>query len=384
MTNILSHKPKGRKLDYGRAATYAAQKRGVATWRIGLEMILLARGPGRLTSDDYFLQGAWRPGLSRAERRSFVGTGVNLALNRSLNPPVVEGEVTPTVDKLAGHALFTAAGLPQPRILAVAAETDPGEGLRWLDSPEATLAFLREPGTLPCFGKPVHGSLGAGAASLLEVDGEGQLCLGDGQRVTPEDLVAEIWRDHAVGFLFQELVRPHPQLAALIGPVIGTLRVVTTDAGSGPEVLYTTTKAPAAGAMVDSSSGPLGLYAAVDWHSGRILRLQDRRQMGGTDLPANPTTGAVMTGAVLPDFAAALDIARAAHRALGDWGILGLDILLSDRGPLVVEANGNPHHSSYQTSFARGVLNPDFLPRLKAVRARFREVVTRPKLAPLP
>ena len=64
-------------------------------------------------------------------------------------------------------------------------------------------------------------------------------------------------------------------------------------------------------------------------------------------------------------------------------GMLGVDILLSDRGPLVNEVNQNPGHSAYQTAFARGLLNADFLPTLRAIRARFREVTPKPKLGPL-
>ena len=105
--------------------------------------------------------------------------------------------------------------------------------------------------------------------------------------------------------------------------------------------------------------------------------------MGGQDIEANKTTGRTIAGESLPDFAAALDLARAAHASLGDYGILGVDILLSDRGPLVNEANANPHHSLYQVASAQGMLNPDFLPRLLAVRERFRSVTPRPKHCPL-
>lgn len=351
--------------------------------RIALEILLLGHGPGRLKSDDYFLRGAWKPGLTRAERREFVGSQVNQALNRSLNPPIEPGEVSAVEDKLKMRALFATANLPQPETLAVAASSAPGDGLRWLDSAEAIRAFLQDPGVGPCFGKPVHGSLGAGAVSLLEIGADGRLLLGNGARVPAADLAGEIWREHREGYMFQELVRPNPGLEALSGPVIGTLRVVTTDAGTGPEVLYVVLKTAAANAMVDSMSGPLGCYAAVDKTTGRILRLQDRRQMGGMDLAANPVTGAAMAGAVIPEFDEALRLAVAAHSALGEWGILGMDILMSDRGPLVNEANANPHHSVYETAFARGILNPDFRPRLQAVRARFRERTPRPKGGPL-
>lgn len=382
MTQSLSHKPKGRQLNYGHAALYAAKQRKVSTWRIALEIFLLSRGPGRLTSDDYFLHGAWQPGLSRAERRAFVGSNVNRALNRALNPPVELGRHMILRDKLASRELFAKAGLPQPRCLAVASDRAPAEGLRWLDSQEALLAFLAEPASYPCFGKPVFGSTGTGAASLVGRDGD-DLLLGDGRRVTTGDLAAEIWRDHSKGFVFQELVQPHVDLAVWMGPVLGSLRILTIDAGSGPEVLYSNLKLPAAGAMVGSASGPLGCNAAVERETGRILRVQDRRQIGATDLQANPVTGQAAVGQILPDYAEAKRLAVEAHRALGDFGLVGMDILLSDRGPLVVEANSSPHHSSYQIGNARGILNQELLPKLESVRARFRDVTPRPKLCPL-
>jgi hypothetical protein len=383
LTRVLSHNPDGRRVDSGAAVRYAASQRRVATWRIGLELMRLGHGPGGLTPDDYFLQGAWRPGLSWDERREFVGSRANHALNQALNPPVGEDGAAVTVDKLASAARFAAAGIPQPRILAVAAQNRPDASLRWLDGPEATADFLGEAGLFPCFGKPVHGSTGIGAASLLGVDRSGEILLGSGVAVDGRTLAREIWEDYAPGFLFQELVRPHPALAALIGPVIGTLRVVTVDAGRGPEALYATLKAPAAKAMVDTAAGPMGCYAAVALDTGKLLRLQDRRQMGGIDLDRFPVTGATVRAAQLPDFPAALDMACAAHRAIGNRGLLGSDILLSDRGPLMNEINGSPFHSSYQTAFARGVLNPEFLPRLQAVRERFRAVTPRPRHCPI-
>lgn len=383
MTEILSHKPKTRRFDFRAATEYAAKQRGVSPWRIGLETILLSLGPKRLSSEDYFLHGVWRPGLTWAERRSFVGSLSNRALNVALQPPSTPEMRERVRDKLMADRHFRAAGLPVAQIRAVVAASDPGDGHRWLAAPEAVLAYLREPGALPCFGKPVHGSGGIGAVRLEGWESEDSLRLGDGRQVAAGDLVAEIWAKHGEGFLFTEIVNPHAELARLIGPVIGTLRVVTVDAGAGPEVLYVVQKVPAPGAMVDSTAGPIGGYAAVDPISGRVLREQDRKRLGGLDIDANAVRGRAIAGETLPDFAAALDLARAAHASLGGYGILGIDILLSDRGPLVNEANANPHHSAYQIATACGVLNPDLLPRLLAVRARFSAVTPRPKHCPL-
>jgi hypothetical protein len=383
MTQILTHKPKGRRFDFRQATLGAAEMRKVGHWRIGLEVMLLARGPGKLTANDYFLQGAWRPGLTWAERRAFIGSKPNAALNVALNPPPNQAFNHLTRDKLASERLFKAAGLPMPETVAVASETDPGDGLCWLAGPDAILDFLRQAGTLPCFGKPVHGSVGMGAVRLERLDEDDLLHLGDGRTVSPESLAAEIWSAHSKGFMFQEIVHPHPSLARLIGSVIGTMRVVTINAGTGPEVLYVNHKTPGVGATVDSASGPMGCYVAVETASGRVLRLQDRRWLGGTDAAVNPVTGVAMVGEVLPDFQAAVDIALRAHACIPERGILGIDLMLGQDGPVLVEVNSSPFHSSYQTSFARGVLNADLLPRLQAVRDRFRSVTPRPKDCPL-
>lgn len=383
MTQILTHKPKGRQFDFRQATLGAAELRKIGHWRIGLEVMLLARGPGKLTANDYFLQGAWRPGLTWAERRAFLGSKPNSALNVALNPPPTQAFSQLTRDKLASERLFKAAGLPMPETVAIAAQSDPGHGMRWLTGPEAIVAFLRQSGSLPCFGKPVHGSVGKGAVRLERLDEDGLLHLGDGRTVTPDALAAEIWSAHSKGFMFQKIVHPHPKLARLIGPVIGTMRVVTIDAGAGPEVLYVTHKAPAAGATVDGASGPLGCYIAIETTTGRVLRLQDRRWLGGTDAAVNPVTGLAMVGEILPDFQAAVDLTLRAHACMPERGLLGFDVMLGPDGPVLVEANSSPFHSSYQTSFARGVLNADLLPRIQAVRDRFRSVTPRPKNCPL-
>ena len=383
MQQNLTHKPQGRWFDFRAATVGAARLRRVSPLRIGLEVMLLGRGRGKLTSEEYFLEGAWQPGLTWAQRREFLGLRAGKALNRSLQPNMTPELRQRTENKLAAAERFMAAGVAMPRRLAVAAAENPGPGAEWLANPQALLDFLQRPGVLPCFGKPVFGSTGRGAASLMALATDGRMTLGNGKTVQLAALVQEIWQAHPRGFLFEELQRPHAELARLIGPVIGTLRVVTIMDGSKPEVLYTVLKMPGQGAMVDSMAGPLGGYAAVDPETGRILRLQDRRRLGGTPLEANQVTGVPMVGETLPDFAKALSLACTAHATLPEMGLLGIDIFLTDKGPVMTEANSSPFHALYQTAFARGVLNADLLPRLERVRDRFRSVTPRPKDGPL-
>ena len=384
MTAILSRPPSNRRIDLSAAIRYAAQKRGVSTLRIGIEAVALSIGRGKLSGQGYFLQGAWQPGISWADRRAFLGGRAITALNAALNPALPKGTPSILVDKLACHARFTAAGLPQARILAVAAREAPTTGEDWLRSSAATLEFLNRTDVLPCFGKPVHGRHSLGAVAIMARTEDGRLLLGNGREVDPAALVEEIWRDFDQGYMFQVLVRPHRDLAALFGPVIGSIRIVTVNKGDGPELLYAVQRAPAAGAMVDSSTGKLGTYAAVDLRSGQVIRAQDRRQMGATDLANNALTGARWPGADLPEFSSTVQIALAAHAAFPECGIAGSDLFVSDAGPVISEINVNPDHAAYQTGHARGFLNPEILPRLQAVRARFRNSGPQPRCLPLP
>ena len=212
MPQILSHTPRNRRTNLARAFTYAAEHRRVGLWRIALEVVLLARGKGGLRPEDYFREGAWRPGLRLPERRGFVGQKASDALNLVLNPRMRD-ERPVTEDKLASRLPFAAAGLPQGRLLAVASAEPVGGDTRWLRGPEDTLAFLSDPQNLPCFGKPVHGSNGIGAVSVIACEDGNRLRLGNGQSVSAEALVVEIWAEHARGYMFQELIRPHPDLA---------------------------------------------------------------------------------------------------------------------------------------------------------------------------
>ena len=79
-------------------------------------------------------------------------------------------------------------------------------------------------------------------------------------------------------------------------------------------------------------------------------------------LETAPVTGAQLAGAVLPDLPRALELALEVQQLLPSHGVLGIDIALTDEGPMLNEVNGNPHHSLYQRASARGLLNPDFRP----------------------
>jgi hypothetical protein len=81
----------------------------------------------------------------------------------------------------------------------------------------------------------------------------------------------------------------------------------------------------------------------------------------------------------MPDWQAAIDLARDAHAIFPEFGVCGWDIAMTDEGPKIVECNDNPSHSLYQLAARRGVLNSDFAPIWNAVSDRQQAKIARMK-----
>ena len=360
----------GRNFDFAQALDWAARARGVSALRVAIEIIRLSNGRQGLSRQDYFLNGAHQPGLTAQERQEFIGQGVLSRINRTLTPKANEGLGGLFTDKVLTDLVLGATGLPQARVRALAAPFRPQMPYRVLTGAAEIAAFLTKPGTLPIFGKPVHASTSLGAISIIDRTGD-VLLLGDGREVPASALAAEIGSSYPDGYLFQELMLPHPELAALVGPVIGTLRVVTLRVGGQIKPLYAALKMPGAGKMVDGISSFIHTMAGVDHQTGKLVRGQDMRRLGGIAMLVNPVTGATIEGAQLPDWPAALDLALRVHALFPRQGILGPDIALTPDGPKITEVNSNPSHDVYQKSFVRGFMNADIAPQIIAALGEF-------------
>ena len=129
--------------------------------------------------------------------------------------------------------------------------------------------FLTCEARFPLFGKPVRGSQALGSVLITGVT-DGVAKLGNGQTVAVAKLAEEVAQNTTYGYVFQDAVTPHPQLAALCGSqTVSTVRVVTVNHSDTPEVLYTVWKLPAANAMSDNFWQKGSLISLVDPGVGR-------------------------------------------------------------------------------------------------------------------
>lgn len=353
----------GKKFAALPSMRWAARTYGVRLGRQYRQMAALALPPHLMSPDDYLRYALFRPGLSWAEKTAFLSGYAGSNLNYRLSPrktwmQVVLGHKHRTLWMLRG------AGVPVPPVLALSTADGPLPGSRYLADAAAMAAWLRAPGTLPVFGKPFGGTYSIGGAMILALEGEA-LVLGDGNRISPEGFAAAVFRHFPAGYLFQPVLKMHPALVPYCGIAVASLRVVTLWEADGPQPLYAVLKLPSKDAMVDGSGLVItNTHCAIELSSGRLVRGQYNDHMNDRSSDVAPATGLPVAGLELPDFAAGLQLACAAHRMFPPHGIVGTDVILSANGPLINEINPNPTHSLYQRSHDRGLMNPDFRPRL--------------------
>lgn len=132
---------------------------------------------------------------------------------------------------------------------------------------------------------------------------------------------AEIAQNFHDGDLFQELERPATALESLTGPSLGWIRMTAPRPRDEPVVPCAVLKLPAEGAMIDGAvAAKPNVFALIDPDLDARLRAQDRMRMCARAAEPSPATRALPT----------------------------------DKGPLLIEANGNPHRSIHHRAAARG------------------------------
>ncbi len=341
-----------REFDVIHALRWAAKARKISVLRLVADIFRRRVGRQTLTVENYFHFGLHLARFTNAQRAEFIGSIANRRLNKALTDPEV---VKIWRDKAGMAGVLQQAGLPTPPVRAVFRAKD-GQAPDQIMI-NGVVNYLRDGATLPFFGKPNFGSAGRGAFSVVARQGSDHVVFGDGRVVEIAALAQEIAQTYPQGFLFQDKLQQHPDVAALAGAVMCSLRVMSVWVGGQFVPLYAGMRLPAPGAMLDITCTST---AAIDMATGRITRTQDGRRLGGHSLGFSLITGAALIGAQLPDWSRVMELASAAHSLFPTQGVLGIDIALTSQGPMIVELNSHPGHGGYHQTNDAGLLNPAF------------------------
>jgi hypothetical protein len=143
------------------------------------------------------------------------------------------------------------------------------------------------------------------------------------------------------GYLVQETLQQHLWLQGISGGASNSLRVVTFLPDNGePFVQMAVLRLGRVGHMVDNWAVG-GVAVHIDVGSGRLGRGRLKPKYGGCWVTSHPDTGRQFVDQVIPEWPAVCDKVLHAARVTPGLRSVGWDVILSDRGPSIIEGNAS-------------------------------------------
>ena len=322
------------------------------------EIARLRFGPGRMSGSHYYRFGLYDDRLRFEEKQQFVNWDWDYLADRLNN----EGWAELCDDKLLTYAALRGLGLPFPEVRAL---FHPG-GRQWGGAPafasERDLAgFLRSGMQYPVFGKPVHDRQGAGVSALLGHNAASdELTLGGGERMAVEQYVREVparaWKgvvnrsdDARGGYLFQEHLVLHPDIARLTGGRSCSLRFVVLLWPDGPRIHRALGRAAVGANLMDNQGHLTGnLRMGIDPATGTVVQTDRTPSRPPPDSPigalgeateVHPDTGERTNGFTYPCWNETVELCLRAAAAFPAIRCQAWDLAIGPAGPTFVELN---------------------------------------------
>ena len=173
------------------------------------------------------------------------------------------------------------------------------------------------------------------------------------KRTAQEITDRKAFYDHAAAnrIYLEELVRQHPDMNALCPASVNTIRFMTYNDNGTPILLW-------CGLRVGNGINPVdnfhsqGMGVKIDPETGKLQGVAIDKD--NVEFTTHPTTGVAFDGFQLPDFREAKQMVLDACLMSDKILMIGWDIALSDKGPLIIEANRWPGFDLVQVLEDRG------------------------------
>lgn len=260
----------------------------------------------------------------------------------AVNPPQYRKASQHKVLEKAALSLF---GIPTPKFIgyfhAGRGRDDRGEALQ--SAADLARVLARHEGRRVCF-KAVEG-FGGTSFSALDVLGGGAMLRHpiSGQQWSVAEWVSQLSESPA-GWLLEEYLTQHPDIAAINPTSVNTLRVWVSEMPGGFASRYAALRIGRGGSQVDNSTSG-GFACVVDMASGRLsdgIDLYDPL----TPIARHPDTGVVLKGRQIPFWEEVLKLGPTALSLFPEMRFAGLDVAIAPTGPVIIELNVAPDRVS--------------------------------------
>jgi len=356
---ILQHEHVDPEIDIARSMRHAISEHGKGMWSQLSEIWRLRFGRGKLDPKEYYYYRLYDDEIYNYEdKQRFLGKACWNRIYRRCN---ASNWWAIAHDKLAFYALVRGQGLPLPECRALYHPYRRSGDLPVLATAPMLAEFLRENIVYPAFAKPVTGIRSVGVAGLKRFDAAADaLILQNGEAVAVDDFVREIEEYRASGYLFQEMLQPHENLARLCGKRLTTLRLIVGVEENGPFLMHALWKVPVGANPADNFWLPGNLLAALNPENGTVQRVIQGVGPDQIEVEDHPDSGEKLLGKTLPDWSAAKDVCLRAAAMFSGLRLQAWDVALTDRGPVLIEVNIGGDFNLPQLAMNAGLMQPDF------------------------
>lgn len=143
--------------------------------------------------------------------------------------------------------------------------------------------------------------------------------------------------------LLEEVVVQHPEMSRLHPHSVNTCRVITLLKDGKAHVVAAYLRIGNGKHVDNFNSG--GMVVPIEEDRGEII--YPALNKNGELFEAHPATGVPIKGFKVPDWNSVTDLAKRAAAVVPQVGLVGWDIAVTEKGPLIIEGNDFPGHDIY-------------------------------------
>jgi len=288
-----------------------------------------------------YMLGLLDPDLPDAETEKCCSKRALVRIQARLNP---YSWLYVTEDKAIFYRHCMALGVPIPALYAFFYKKSSGWSFNQeiLDSRKDWEKFFEEVVPPEFILKPAWGAYGEGVKYYKRSGGG--LVDGYGKSTSARKIYEEMVSGPYEGFVIQEFLKSHPELARLSGtPYLQTLRIATlVDSRLKPHILYSGMKIIAGKNIIDNFEyGRTGnLFARVE-HDGTLTPAVTFRSdgPGNVTFHEHPDTGVRIDGFRIPRWKETVSLAEETAVKFLPIRFVGWDVAITPNGSFIVEGN---------------------------------------------
>lgn len=162
-------------------------------------------------------------------------------------------------------------------------------------------------------------------------------------------------------YLAEDFIVQHPDISKIYPLSVNTLRLVTIKNHDTVHLVFSSMRIGNGKKVDNLNSG--GMAVIVDMDTGKIST--PGADKDGKAYHTHPMTGVELAGCQIPFYQESVALVKEAAMRIPELGYIGWDVAVSEKGPMLIEANHFPGHDIYQFQVHLGPDRIGLLPRFE-------------------